>query len=136
MNTTERPNLNAIRQRAEAAMPGPWFWWGNVDVQRISLVGRRNLRAGIMTVMDFTRWGMQGAQPQFCDERGLLVKASVDPMPVYQVCPEATTRQDPRVYRGDFLELRHPDAQFIAHARQDIDDLLAYIAHLEATHGD
>lgn len=128
----ERPDVDAIRQRAAAAMPGPWFWWGNVDVQNISLVGRRDRRAGVMTVMDFARWGMRGAQPLFCDERGLLIEASVDPMPVYQVCPSATSRHDPRVYRGDFLELRHPDAEFIAHARQDIDDLLAYVARLEA----
>lgn len=129
----ERPDIEAIRQRAAAAMPGPWFWWGNVDVQNISLMGRMAGRPGMMTVMDFTRWGMQSAQPQFCDARGLLVKASADPMPIYQVCPEATTRQDPRVYRGDFLALRHPDATFIAHARQDIDDLLAYIDHLEVS---
>lgn len=47
---------------------------------------------------------------------------------VFEVCPTATDRNDPRVYRADIVGVRHPDAEFIAHSRQDVDDLLAIIA--------
>lgn len=50
---------------------------------------------------------------------------------IWQVCPDATDRKDPRVYRADFTQTRSPDAQFIAHARADIDFLLARIDELE-----
>lgn len=47
---------------------------------------------------------------------------------IFEVCPEATDRSDHRVYRADVIGIRHPDAEFIAHSRQDVDDLLAIIA--------
>lgn len=120
-------DLEAIRQRAEAATPGPWRWRGNVDSHSMYLAGRDPVW-GITTVMDFQRWGMREAQPVFC-VAGLLHKATE--FPVFEVCPTATTRDDPRVYRGDLIALRHPDAEFIAGARQDITDLLAYIEQLQ-----
>jgi hypothetical protein len=128
--TGQRPDIAAIRQRADAATPAPWHWRGNVDVHRIRLSAPRS--PGEKTVMDLVRWGFQGAKPRFRDERQLMVGA--DALVEFEVCPEAETRDDPRVYRGDFIALRHPDAEFIAHARQDVDDLLAYIDHLEQVH--
>jgi hypothetical protein len=44
---------------------------------------------------------------------------------VYEVAPDATHREDPRVYRADIVGIRHPDAEFIAHSRRDIASLLA-----------
>lgn len=128
-----RPDIEAIRQRADAAMPGPWAWHGNVENWTIRLAScNPPRRFGESTVMDFVRWGMKRAVPRFQDERQWMRRAGDDPMPVYDVCRDCADRAHPRVYRGDFVELRHPDAQFIAHARQDVDDLLAYIAELEA----
>lgn len=49
---------------------------------------------------------------------------------VYAVCPEATSRDDERVYRADIVGLRNPNAVFIAAARQDVDDLLAEVDRL------
>lgn len=49
---------------------------------------------------------------------------------IFAVCPEATDRSDPRVYRADITGLRNPNAVFIAAARQDVDDLLAEIDRL------
>jgi hypothetical protein len=51
---------------------------------------------------------------------------------VYEVCREATSREDPRVYRADIVGLRDPNAEFIAHARQDVADLLAEVDRLRA----
>lgn len=44
---------------------------------------------------------------------------------VYEVAPNAMTREDPKVYRADITGIRHPDAEFIAHARTDVPLLLA-----------
>lgn len=51
---------------------------------------------------------------------------------IFEVCPTAANRQDPRVYRADIVGVRHPDAEFIAHSREDIDVLLALLAQVEA----
>ncbi len=50
---------------------------------------------------------------------------------VYEVAPAATTREDPKVYRADIVDIRHPDAQFIAHARADVPWLLDRVRQLE-----
>ncbi len=127
-----RPDIAAIRQRAADATPGPWSWQGNVENWTIRLATyNRRPGHGESTVMDFVRWGMKGAVPRFQNEHSFMDKAGDDPMPVYEVCPNATSRDEACVYRGDFFELRHPDAVFIASARQDIDDLLAYVEELE-----
>jgi hypothetical protein len=43
----------------------------------------------------------------------------------FQVAPNVTERSDPRVYRADITGIRHPDAEFIEHSRQDLSRLLA-----------
>jgi hypothetical protein len=43
----------------------------------------------------------------------------------FEVAPEATDREDPKVYRADITGIRHPDAEFIAHSREDVGRLLA-----------
>jgi hypothetical protein len=48
---------------------------------------------------------------------------------VYEVAPQATTRDDPRVYRADVSDIRHPDAAFIAASRTM---LPAAVAAIEA----
>ncbi len=128
-----RPDIEEISNRANAAMPGPWFWRGNVDTH-LRLASRAG-RGGEHTVMDFVRAGMQEAVPRF-NRAGFMYRADGryrggEDMPIFEVCPYALRRDDPRVYRGDIIGLRHPDAEFMACARQDIDDLLAYIAELE-----
>jgi hypothetical protein len=49
---------------------------------------------------------------------------------VYEVCPDATDRNDPRVYRADYRRTRSADAEFIAHARADIEWLLNKVKEL------
>lgn len=117
--------IEEIRARAAAAMPGPWIWKGNTEVQQIELISRAE---GLWTVMSFERWGMRDAQPFFLGDDKFL--HSVKDFVVYQVCPDCESKDDPRVYRQDFFEINHPDAQFIAHARQDVETLLAEIDRL------
>jgi len=120
-------DLEAIRARRAAASRGPWHWTGNTDTHQLRL-SNWIPGHGRCTVMDFTRWGMQDARPRFTDGDRFMVH----PQTVYQVAPAATRRDDPRVYRGDIIDIRHPDAQLIAHAPQDIDDLLAEVDRLRA----
>ena len=116
--------LKEIRDRASAATPGPWTWRGNVDTRQIYLSYTKP-GLGWTSVMDFVRWGMQSARPRFLTENFWMQDA--DDLAVFEVCREAKRRNDPRVYRGDIVGFRHPDADFIANARQDVDDLLAVV---------
>ncbi|MHA3723797.1 hypothetical protein ACXR2T_07950 [Leucobacter sp. HY1910] len=49
---------------------------------------------------------------------------------VYEVAPEATDREDPRVYRADVVGIRHPDATYLAAAHPDA--IRSLIARLRA----
>lgn len=120
-------SIEEIRDRWEKATPGPWEWRGNVDSHRVWLGGWTKGLGGT-SVMDFVRWGMQGAQPRFIDENFMMNRAST--MPVFEVAPTATERSDCRVYRGDLIGIRHPDAVAIAAAPDDIAALLAEVDRL------
>jgi hypothetical protein len=127
-------DLDAIRARDTDATPGPWGWYGNVDTRTVALVARTS---GLPFVMGFERWGMQDARPSFCyrNEAGARawVMAPVDGgNVVYEVDRNATDRKASTVYRGDIVGIRNPDAEFIAHARQDVTDLLAEVERLRA----
>ncbi|WP_073815016.1 hypothetical protein [Kitasatospora sp. CB01950] len=102
-------DLDAIQARTDAATPGRWLWYGT---------GRdRNLRLQTHewdTVMDFVRHGLQGAQPRF-NVDGLMETAA-------ELLPDGQN-----ACRG----FPHPDAEFIAHARQDVPALIAYARELE-----
>ena len=37
----ETPDVAELRHLAEAATPGPWFWWGNTDNHSVALCGRQ-----------------------------------------------------------------------------------------------
>jgi hypothetical protein len=119
-------DIQAIRDRAASATFGPWMWHGQYETKSLTLCTKKG---GMQYVMGFKRWGMQGAQPEF-NGFGRLTGAA--DLPVFQVAPDATSIDDPRVYRGTLVGIRHPDAEFIAHSRQDVDDLLAYIDELES----
>lgn len=134
-------DIEAIKARAVAASPGPWHWSGNVDYPAhvaLSRWPRRDEKdaCGLTHVMTFRRWGMQGAGPLFT-VNGWMKRA--DEFPIFEVALTALGRLDPRVYRADIVGIRHPDAEFIAHARQDVDDLLAEVdrlrSELEAVRG-
>jgi hypothetical protein len=120
--------IESIRQRVAAATPGPWDWTGNLRARWVEL---STIHSGRLGVMRFDRWGMSGAQPVFLDPAsrargmGAVTNVKASDVPIFEVCPDATSPDDIRVYRHDIRGLRHPDATFIAHARTDVELLLA-----------
>lgn len=127
---TERvTDIEAIRERVKAADSGPWMWRGPIDHIGPRLV-TRNSHRGEHTILDFCRVGMQGAQPRFQRPDGLMDRANTPGLAIFEVCPEAVTPDDPRVYRNDVMGFRNGNADFIANSRQDVDDLLNLVDRL------
>lgn len=118
-------DVEEIRARAAGATPGPWLWDGtmppNGHVQLMSDTSGRPL------VMGFTRLGSRGGQPEFATGRD-----NADPgwsgAGIMRPAIELALT-DGRCHRP-LLAIQNPDAEFIARARQDVDDLLAEIDHL------
>lgn len=120
----ERPDVEAILARCEAAIPGPWRWSGHRG-GAMYLMGKSTTY-----VMGFIRHGMQGAQPMFqhffdrTDPRGpwywtgKMMKGSE--LAVQEVS-----------YRDDIVGFNNPDATLIASCRQDLEDLARYALELE-----
>ncbi len=100
--------LSEIRARCEAATPGPWYWDAIDAHKRICLESAR------WKVMDFARYGMYGAAPRFLVD-GIMERA------------DSLLKSIPgkEHHRGFDNYIDHPDAAFIAHAREDIPYLLA-----------
>jgi len=104
--------LEAIRQRARAATQGPWRWFGYQNSQQVELEAM-----GGRSVMSFARWGMQSAQPLFYKHD---VSCSIAETAAPDSAPE----------RKRITAMAHPDGNFIASARQDVDDLLEEVDRL------
>lgn len=114
----------AIRERHAAATRGPWKWFGYA--KRSRKTGGFYLattHSGRRYVMDFVRSGFRDAQPRFQPHprRGMVLASE---LASYEV-----------EYRDDITGIAAPDAVFIASAWQDVADLLARIAELEAELG-
>ncbi|MBZ4371447.1 hypothetical protein [Corallococcus sp. AS-1-6] len=112
MSGTDTEKLAAIRARHAAASRGPWRWFGYLRTREVSLEGGRD------TVMDFTRWGMSGAQPRW-SVKGILEKLAD------LVVPDTTPG------RGRVTDINHPDARFIAASWEDVRDLLGMVDALQ-----
>jgi len=112
--TPER--FEEIIRRCRNATKGPWYWDVNPAFKRVDLT------SGKSAVMVFKRWGMNSAQPMFLRDH------------IYEPVTEFTRVVPGREHHAEwFQDLDHPDANFIAHARQDMEDLIEalYEAHEE-----
>lgn len=85
----------------KAATPGPWWWRINTEVRQVYLFGKRLGGLGYDAIMDFRRWGTQGAKVRF-NVDGLM--EGVDTLVDVDHNHEARS-------------INHPDAVFIALAR-------------------
>lgn len=112
------PRLEEIRAREQAATKGPWAWCGNTEARWLALETSDRM----LKVMDFARYGMNGAQPLFA-VNGVMEKAST--LVEYEVHRQAWVEKWRPPYRHDIDGIKAPDAQFIAHARADVTWLVA-----------
>jgi len=126
--TKER--IDEIRARLNAATPGPWEWDVNSKHRVAQLM---TTHSGRYVVMGFVRWGTHGAAPVFqiydkyegkVTERGSQGFAKPDQL------AKSFPGREHHVGYDDYID--HPDAELIAHAYRDIQELLEYIGELEA----
>ena len=127
--------LDEIEARAEKATPGPWGWFGNVRARSVYLATQF---WGRHFVMQFARWGMNGAQPVF---RSPLPpddseRAEGRPAPaIMRTLSELVDADNGFLtadHNGEIVAVGHPDAVFIAAARTDVPRLVAEIRRLKA----
>lgn len=147
----------SIAEHLARVTPGPWWWGGNTKFEDVDLSTRGKYGVtSVMRVLnvartpddprlegleDFTEEEAEELRQQFLiDEAGCpmtdrQISFAIDgcmvpakDLAIYEVCPDATSRTDPRVYREDISGIRHPDAEFIAAAPQYVSYLLAELA--------
>ena len=91
--------------------PGPWEWQVNKTYKQVTLIGHRNGCREL--VMDFTRWGMNGAKPRF-NRSGLM-------HPADGLCGIIEGRE----HHASWCQtINHPDARLIAAAPDMLDALV------------
>ena len=191
-------DIGPIKERLNAATPGPWRWRGNVDREDPRLVGTNRkdengkirFPGAIEVLWSYDRerkaddpeadsyreylgdlsievgrdpvtkkgiwrsitdeeieervrdeWLTNGDECPISDRRMCFTRSDIccatdaRELAVFEVgrargLPDDTPRSDPRIYRADIVDVRHPDAQLIAHAPEDIAALVAEVERL------
>lgn len=117
--------IAALEEMEKKATKGPWSWNLSLKSKRIML---ESATRGYETVMDFTRWGMNGARPRF--------RRSLDSDGKCAIMIEgeefAAIVPGREHHAGWFQTLDHPDANLIAALRNAFPRLIATIRALEA----
>lgn len=110
----------AVTALLDGVTPGPWDWQVSRVSRSVELSGGRQSKAGgDLTVMSFARWGMQEAAPVFYTWEGNYA-AKADRADKIAV-PEYG-----REHHAEwFARIDHPDARFIAAARDLVPELQA-----------
>jgi len=102
------------------ATPGPWRWFGNLQLRQLYLA---TTHSGRRYVMGFRRWGMGNAQPQFQSES------------IMRDVPELVERGEIQTKEygcREVLSVSHPDMLLIERAPELLSALLAENAALRA----
>lgn len=103
--------------------PGPWRWEYNHKSKQIRLCG--GVPRYDLTVMDFVRWGMNGA--------GVRFRAGVDRFNIMNPAGSYAVPVPERQHHKDwFQEINHPDALLIENAPHLYDEVERLKAEKEA----
>jgi hypothetical protein len=105
--------------------PGPWRWEFNAEYRRLHLVG--GCRRFDLTIMDFERWGMNGATMRLRDPAhdGMQLLYRVHERPDW-IAPEPGREH----HKGWHQLLTHPDARLIEAAPDLLSALKAMLTHM------
>jgi len=121
--------LQEIKERFARATPGPWEWDVHSKNKCVNLL---TTHSGRYCVMGFERWGPQGAAPTFqvyrqyegtMRERGSIGVYRADKF------IKSHSGLEHHVGWDDYID--HPDAEFIAHAIEDVSFLLNEVDKLQ-----
>ena len=105
--------------------PGPWRWEFNSEHRRLHLVG--GCQRYDLTILDFERWGMNGATMRLRDTAhdGMQLLYRVHERPDW-IAPEPG-----REHHKDWHQLlTHPDARLIAAAPELLESLKDALFHV------
>jgi hypothetical protein len=161
MSVTRTSVIEDIKEHLSKITPGPWRWGGNTKFGDVEIVawgkyGRQSVLRQIsvdrtaddprIADLDEEEIGMsvETAREEFLlnadgtartdtylgvnvDWRMVLARD----LAVYEVCPEALSRSDVRVYREDVVGVRHDDAAFLVMAPTYVGQLLEEITTLQ-----
>lgn len=155
-------DLDAIRRRVKAATPGPWGWRGNiggsVELRALHSGGLRIISTSrsepcigytadeelvlldnaCKTCTDWlTNGGISSGDGPKCEKaENLDTVWTWHPngyiRPINDWAKAEVLQWSNRMYRDDVKDTTHPDAEFIAHAREDVPALLAEVERLRA----
>jgi hypothetical protein len=104
--------IERLKALAEKATPGPWRWILSAKSKDVRLESGGT--PGHELVMDFTRWGISGAAPRFSNG-GLMAHAQ-----------KWAQNVPGREHHSHWYQtVAHPDAAFIAAAREAVPALIA-----------
>mgnify|MGYP001596132848 CR=1 FL=1 len=112
--------LEEMSRLAVQATARPWNWNVSLQSKQVRLEG--SPKRGVETVLDFVRWGMDGAQPRFRSADCLMVKTETLAVPV----------EHREHHAAWFRDIDHPDARFIVSSANSHDALLAVAMAAEA----
>ena len=196
--SSAQERLQEIQERAEAALPGPWQWFGNTATNQVFLGTAHSGRKIILSpevrqyemVFDhldseaetLTEARLRAAELEDFDQRQQLLEFLDEPMDPeegprdiainnqvysrywarvpdlmlhedglmrsyrtlakYEVLngrskaeaglPEDAGRSNSPLYREDLVGFDNPEAEFLAHARQDVEFLLSEVERLRS----
>lgn len=129
LSTERLERLRALARTLieDYGLKGRWRWDGHADGQRPNL-HLATQQHGRTYVMGFARAGMTEGQPLFPvrpgDSAWSRMRKAAE-IPVFEVCRDATSRDDPRVYRTDVVNFRSPAAEWLAEV--DAETVLALV---------
>jgi hypothetical protein len=100
--------------------PGPWRWEVNAKSRHVNLCGGKN--PFDLIVVDFVRWGMNGAAPRF--------RTGGDNLNVMKPVTDFAIPVAGREHHAKwFQDISHPDARLIAAAPDLLAALRWYLEH-------